>query len=224
MALPPTGCDGDDDDDDDDDGPFDPFEMPDDIIGKIVTVINMPVVLLMWISIPDCGLDTKLCGIFPRYPFAFAGCIGWITILAYIMVWMATEFGITANIPPPVMGLTFLAAGTSIPDAMSSLAVARRGFGDMAVSSSIGSNIFDILIGLPVPWFIKTVCVDYGSTVPILSDGLAIMIITLFVMVALVITCIHLADWKLSRWLGHVFMVLYVLFVIESLMLEYNVF
>lgn len=26
----------------------------------------------------------------------------------------------------------------------------------MAVSNSIGSNIFDILIGLAVPWFIKT--------------------------------------------------------------------
>ena len=26
------------------------------------------------------------------------------------------------------------------------------GQGDMAVSSSIGSNIFDILVGLPLPW------------------------------------------------------------------------
>jgi hypothetical protein len=30
--------------------------------------------------------------------------------------------------------------------------VARAGFGDMAVSSSIGSNIFDVLVGLPLPW------------------------------------------------------------------------
>ena len=45
------------------------------------------------------------------------------------------------------MGLTFLAAGTSIPDLITSVLVARKGFGDMAVSSSIGSNLFDVTIG-----------------------------------------------------------------------------
>lgn len=46
-----------------------------------------------------------------------------------------------------VMGLTFLAAGTSIPDLITSVIVARKGFGDMAVSSSVGSNIFDVTVG-----------------------------------------------------------------------------
>ena len=55
------------------------------------------------------------------------------------------------------MGLTVLAAGTSVPDLLSSVIVARRGNGDMAISSSIGSNIFDILVGLPLPWFLYTV-------------------------------------------------------------------
>jgi Ca2+/Na+ antiporter len=230
------GDDADDDEnDDDDDGPFDPFEMPDGLVAKIATIVNLPLVLLMWITIPDCGAENKnmrfLKGL-PKYPFTFCGCILWITILSYFMVWMATEFGLTAGIPDPVMGLTFLAAGTSIPDAMSSLAVARRGFGDMAVSSSIGSNIFDILVGLPVPWFVKTVLVEGsitgnvadGTAVEISSEGLPIMIITLFVMVALVITCIHLANWKLTRNLGYIFMFLYVLFVVESLLLEYEIF
>jgi len=53
-----------------------------------------------------------------------------------------------------VMGLTFLAAGTSIPDLITSVIVARKGFGDMAVSSSVGSNIFDVTVGcvIYVPW------------------------------------------------------------------------
>lgn len=45
------------------------------------------------------------------------------------------------------MGLTILAAGTSIPDLITSVIVARKGLGDMAVSSSVGSNIFDITVG-----------------------------------------------------------------------------
>jgi hypothetical protein len=39
------------------------------------------------------------------------------------------------------------------------------GLGDMAVSNTIGSNVFDILVGLGVPWALQTMCVDYGSEV-----------------------------------------------------------
>lgn len=45
------------------------------------------------------------------------------------------------------MGLTFLAAGTSVPDLITSVLVAQQGKGDMAVSSSVGSNIFDVTVG-----------------------------------------------------------------------------
>ena len=55
------------------------------------------------------------------------------------------------------MGLTFLAAGTSIPDLITSVIVARKGLGDMAVSSSVGSNIFDVTVGLPFPWILYTI-------------------------------------------------------------------
>ena len=46
-----------------------------------------------------------------------------------------------------IIGLTVLAAGTSVPDLLTSVIVARIGFGDMAISSSIGSNLFDITMG-----------------------------------------------------------------------------
>lgn len=39
------------------------------------------------------------------------------------------------------------------------------GMGDMAVSNSIGSNVFDILIGLGLPWALQTLAVNYGSYV-----------------------------------------------------------
>ena len=49
-------------------------------------------------------------------------------------------FGFWTGIPPAVMGLTILAAGTSVPDLLTSVIVAKQGFGDMAVSSSIGTS------------------------------------------------------------------------------------
>lgn len=64
--------------------------------------------------------------------------------------------GDTMNIPDSIMGLTFLAAGTSVPEAVSSVIVTSQGHGAMGISSSISSNTFDILLCLGLPWFIKS--------------------------------------------------------------------
>ena len=54
-------------------------------------------------------------------------------------------------------------------DALSSILVARDGFGDMAISNAIGSNVFDINLGLGLPFLIK-ICIDKGQPFHILSD------------------------------------------------------
>lgn len=78
--------------------------------------------------------------------------------------------GDTLKIPDSVMGITFLAAGTSVPEAVSSVIVAKRGkwlssdiwermfiqlsfkgHGSMGICNSIGSNTFDILLCLGFP-------------------------------------------------------------------------
>jgi len=212
--------------DDDDDEPVNPFEMPETILGKILKVVGFPLEIAMWVTIPDCRRER-----FKSFWYlTFSGCIIWIAILAYMMVWMCTEFGYDYNIRDSIMGVTLLAMGTSIPDCLSSIAVARRGHGDMAVSSSIGSNIFDILIGLPIPWFIYTAILrpsigpSLGPTyIPIISDSLTVMILALFVMVALVITVIHISGWVLSIKVGAMMMGLYAAFLTLSLLLEFDV-
>jgi Ca2+/Na+ antiporter len=58
--------------------------------------------------------------------------------------------------------------GTSVPDALSSLFVAQDGEGDMAVSNAIGSNVFDILMGLGLPWTISA-AITFGAPVHVCS-------------------------------------------------------
>ena len=53
--------------------------------------------------------------------------IVWLCILTYLMVWMVTVIGYTFGISDSVMGITFLAAGNSVPDALSSILVVRQG-------------------------------------------------------------------------------------------------
>ena len=50
----------------------------------------------------------------------------------------------------------------------------------MAVSNSIGSNVFDILIGLALPWFLTTAIIYPGSVAHINSNGLVFSVSLLF--------------------------------------------
>ena len=53
------------------------------------------------------------------------------------------------------MGLTVLAFGSSIEEIFSAIVMTRRGHPEMAIAGSIGSNIFDILMGLGIPWLFR---------------------------------------------------------------------
>lgn len=86
---------------------------------------------------------------------------------------MITLIGTALDIPDTVMGLTFVAAGVSIPDALSSIAVIKEGYGDMAVSNAVGSNVFDILVCLGLPWLIQTTILDTGGHVNVISKGMS---------------------------------------------------
>uniref|UniRef100_A0A8D0D656 Solute carrier family 24 member 4 n=1 Tax=Sander lucioperca TaxID=283035 RepID=A0A8D0D656_SANLU len=197
-----------------------PFHVPKGIGSKLKWLISWPLLLLLFFTVPNCAK--------PRWEkFFMASFIlstVWIAVFSYFMVWMVTVIGFTLGIPDVIMGITFLAAGTSVPDCIASLIVARQGLGDMAVSNTIGSNVFDILVGLGVPWAIQTMCVSYGSEVMINSRGLVYSVVLLLGSVALTVLGIHLNKWRLDVKLGVYVLVLYAIFLCFSVMIEYNVF
>ena len=78
--------------------------------------------------------------------------IVWLGIIVDVMVDAFEQIGETVNMSEATMGLVFSAIGTSFPDFLASLIVAKKGMADMAVSNAFGSNIFDMLLGLAFPW------------------------------------------------------------------------
>merc|ERR1711920_466380 len=147
---------------------------------------------------------------------------------SFFLVYCVEILGQVLGIHVIIMGFTLLAAGTSIPDAVSSVAVARAGEGDMAVSSSIGSNIFDILVGLPIPWMVKIVFVDLagrgikGSAVRIYSDYIVLYVLILMLMVFCVVMSIHFLGWVLNKTLGIGMAALYAIFLLIVLVVEFS--
>jgi len=146
--------------------------------------------------------------------FGFFSAILWIAISSTIMVEAISAIGNTFGIPDIVMGFTIVAAGTSIPDLLSSVVVAREGRGDMAVSSSIGSNIFDILVGLPLPWLVFSIY--WGRPVIVQTEAIGASIIILIAMLFVVLLAIVAFKWRMTKGLGVVMFLLYVLFVAQD--------
>ncbi|XP_076765304.1 putative sodium/potassium/calcium exchanger CG1090 isoform X1 [Xylocopa sonorina] len=179
-----------------------------------------PIHFMCRATMPDCRQEKFR----NWYPFTFCVSMVWISFYSYIMVWMITIIGSTLGIPDTVMGLTFVAAGVSVPDALSSLAVIKEGLGDMAVSNAVGSNVFDILVCLGLPWFIQTAMIQPGSHVNVTSRGLTYSTVSLLSTVIFLVVATHLNGWKLDRRYGMILMLWYLVFITFASLYELNVF
>nr|XP_035947632.1 sodium/potassium/calcium exchanger 2 [Halichoerus grypus] len=182
---------------------------------QVTFLIVFPIVFPLWITLPDVRKPSSR----KFFPITFFGSITWIAVFSYLMVWWAHQVGETIGISEEIMGLTILAAGTSIPDLITSVIVARKGLGDMAVSSSVGSNIFDITVGLPLPWLLYTI-IHRFQPVAVSSNGLFCAIVLLFIMLLFVILSIALCKWRMNKVLGFIMFGLYFVFLVISVLLE----
>ncbi|XP_044283866.1 sodium/potassium/calcium exchanger 2 isoform X2 [Varanus komodoensis] len=188
---------------------------PDTPRKQLTYLIIFPIVFPLWVTLPDVRNPSAK----KFFPLTFFGSISWIAAFSYLMVWWAHQVGETIGISEEIMGLTILAAGTSIPDLITSVIVARKGLGDMAVSSSVGSNIFDITVGLPLPWLLYA-CINSFSPVAVSSNGLFCAIVLLFIMLLFVILSIAACKWRMNKFLGFTMFGLYFVFLIISVLLE----
>lgn len=191
---------------------------PESCRKRFTYLLIIPIVLPLWLTLPDVRKTSSK----KFFPITFLGAICWIAGFSYLMVWWAHQVGETIGITEEIMGLTILAAGTSIPDLITSVIVARKGLGDMAVSSSVGSNIFDITVGLPLPWLLWSLFKGLRP-VQVSSNGLFCAIVLLFLMLLFVIISIAACKWRMSKLLGFIMFMLYFVFLVVSVMLENKV-
>ena len=98
-----------------------------------------------------------------------------------------------------------VAAATSVPDLFASLAAARRGEGSLAVSNAIGSNTFDLLICIGLPFGIIGGQQIIGDVA--LSGGFLLL-------TAVVLIGLTQSGWSVTRSKGAILLGLYLLFVL----------
>jgi sodium/potassium/calcium exchanger 6 len=60
-------------------------------------------------------------------------------------------------VPESFLGMTLLAFGNSVPDLTVNCALARTGYGEMAIAGSIAGPLFNVLVGLGVSLIKKNI-------------------------------------------------------------------
>jgi len=205
-----------DDEEDEDEGGYWEFDAGDSTFEKTIFYIAFPFHLVFRVTIPRSDHSKTE----NWFMLTFFMCLVWICVICYVMVTAVEEIGALINLSPAVMGLTILAAGTSVPDAIASILVGQKGKGDMAVSNALGSNIFDILLGLGFPWLLAGLA--YGDTSFCVS-GILIYVIILFGIEFSLIGVFFFFKWKLYPKVGYVLLGIYVVFLVVCILIDKEV-
>jgi cation:H+ antiporter len=120
--------------------------------------------------------------------------------------WLVTAsiaFAKAMGVSDLVIGLTIVAAGTSMPEVATSITAAIKGERDIAVGNVVGSNTFNILGCLGVSGLVSG---EAG-----LAMSQALMNFDIWVMLAVALAClpVFMTGREIARWEGGVFLVYY---------------
>lgn len=146
------------------------------------------------------------------YHISFVMAVLVIAALSWVLVQQVVVLADAFHINPTFLALTVLAAGTSVPDLIGSIVVAKQGRGDMAVSNAIGSNVFDILFSLGLPWMI-VLSIRPGH----IAVGTENLLASVFLLMATVIAIFFLLlirNWRIGHRSGLLLIALYAAYCI----------
>lgn len=108
------------------------WRLPDDtLIKQAWWIYKWPIKLILTLLIPDPKTYRNW------YPLTFVLCMAAIGLNSYIIYWMVAIIGHTFEIPESVMGLTFLAWGGCLPEAISCVIIIRKGEWVVAAAAAV---------------------------------------------------------------------------------------
>lgn len=169
---------------------------------KLRHVLELP---FFWV--PDADKDKRWT--VPVFGFSLLAIAG----ITYLVVEVAVKIAAEMGLPPAIIALTILAGGSSIPEVVASYIVSKEGRGGMAISNAIGSNTFDVLMSIGLPYFVVTWTsgpISVAST-NILSSGF-LLFMTLMAVTAL----LAFRRWNVNARLGSFLIFLYLCYVVAA--------
>lgn len=132
-------------------------------------------------------------------------CAGLVTLGTEGLVRMAIGLGESFGTPSFLWGVTVVAAASSAPDAVISVQAAVSGRGVVSIGNVLGSNIFDLLVAIPLAVLVGgSVVVSYATVTPLVG----LLTVATILLLAFLRTAVRLTPMEGRFLLG-----LYVVFV-----------
>ena len=122
-----------------------------------------------------------------------------------LVVLSSVKLALEIGVPERIIGLTFVAVGTSLPELVTSVAAALKGNTDIAIGNIVGSNIFNIFLILGVSAVIYPVPLVRGANIDLLVNIFANLLLFAFIFSG--------KGRKIERWEGMVFIMAYLLYI-----------
>jgi len=94
---------------------------------------------------------------------AFIQSVSWIAFVSNMIIDLLTNLGFILSLKPKFLALTLLCWGNCLADLSASLAMTKKGFGEMAITGSVASAIFCILVGLGLSTLIPLLKLKNGK-------------------------------------------------------------
>lgn len=180
-----------------------------------IYLLRLPALLPFWITLPDVRRQKSRKFVV----ITLLGSLLWMTVFLYTIVWWTHQVGVTFSIPEHF--IDHLWAVVNLPVLITAVIVARRGLGDMATSVALGSNIYEVTVGLPVPWLVFSI-VHSLDPVGVNSTGLTCVVSVFFIELLLFVITFASCKLKIRRILGFTMVLLYCVTFLLSVMLNYN--
>ena len=115
------------------------------------------------------------------------------------MVRSAIGLGNIFNTPSFLWGITVIAAATSLPDAFVSIRAARKGQSIVSLANVLGSNIFDLLIAIPIGVLIAGASsINFARAAPMMG----VLTLATIILFAMLRTKLALSKWECWLLLG----------------------
>ena len=129
--------------------------------------------------------------------------LGLLVVGSQWLVSASTLFARALGVSDLIIGLTIVAAGTSMPEVATSVMAAIKGERDIAVGNVVGSNTFNILGCLGLSGLVSG---NLGLVMPA-----AILNFDMWVMIAVALAClpVFMTGREIARWEGAVFLFYY---------------
>ncbi len=161
---------------------------------------------------------------------------------SYLLIWMVMTICQTFELSETIVGFTCISAATSMEETITSISICRRELKrfrsnrslkdngknnrlNMMVSNCIGSNIFDLSIGLGVPYLLNSLFFSNKTFLTNVYSGPNITFIAfgLVICLFLFLVLLMLSKFRLTRNFGFSILLVWIIYTVLVILLELKV-